>query len=75
LLGSCIGVLFRKPIAYYATYIGFLFIGLSGMTKNLLVGLGGSGYPITWEWDTWVYVVIPIGIMVYLFYDLKKIKI
>jgi len=72
LLGSCIGVLFRKAIAYYATYIGFLFIGLSGMTKNIVLEL--EGMSITWGADVLVYVVVPIGIMIYLFYDLKKIR-
>ncbi len=62
-------------MAYYATYIGFLFIGLSGMTKNIVVWLEGSPVPITWEFDIFVYVVAPFVIMVYLFYDLKKIRL
>lgn len=78
LLGSCIGILLRKKIAYYVAFIALFVIGFSGIIKNIAIevmtpvipaGPGGLIPDIFW------YVVVPSGIGAYFFYNLKKIEI
>jgi hypothetical protein len=75
LLGSAIGLFFRKRIAYYTAIISLAIIGFSGIIKNIWIevftpsigaGLGGMGLDIFW------YLITPIGMIAYLIYDMKK---
>ena len=78
LLVSIIGIFFRKRIAYYSAILGLILIGFSGMIISInmkvsFINIDLSSNPIPGDFnsDIFWYVVIPIGFIAYLLYDLK----